>query len=44
VDPFCFLIESVANGDVEVTDLPIVENKTLQWLVKGVLVVEDALL
>jgi hypothetical protein len=44
VDPLCLLIEPVASGDVEITDLPIVENEAPRWLVKGVLVVEDMLL
>ena len=44
MDPLCLLVESIASGDGEITDLPIVENEALRWLVKGVLIVEDMLL
>jgi len=43
-DPLGLLIQSTADGDVEVTDLPIVEDVACGWLIEGVLIVQDPLL
>ena len=43
-DPFCFLIEPTTNGDVEVRDLPIVEDVACGWLIESAFRVEDSLL
>jgi hypothetical protein len=42
-NPFGFLIDPAARGDVEATDLPIIEGVACGGLVKGVLVVKDSL-
>jgi hypothetical protein len=38
------LVQSVAHWDVEVSDLPVIEDITTRWFVEGILIVEDALL
>jgi hypothetical protein len=44
VDSLHLLVGSIANRDVEVTDLPIVEDEAFRWVVESFLIVEDALL
>jgi hypothetical protein len=43
VDPFCLLVESIADWNVEVGNFAVVERVTGRGLVEGVFVVEDAL-
>jgi hypothetical protein len=43
-DPFGLLIQSLADQDVEVTDLPIVEFVALGWVIEGLFIVEYLLL
>jgi hypothetical protein len=43
-DPLGFLVQPTADRDVEVTDLPVVEDVAHRWLVEAVLVVQDLLL
>jgi hypothetical protein len=38
------LVESIADWDVEVRYLTVVEYKALGWLIEAVLIMEDALL
>jgi hypothetical protein len=42
-DPLGLLIQPIAHWNVEVWDLAVVEGVSSRWLIKGVLVVEDAL-
>jgi hypothetical protein len=42
-DPLHFLIEPTANWDVEVRDLPVIEDVACGWLIECRLVVEDSL-
>jgi hypothetical protein len=43
-DPFCGAVEPIANWDVEVGDLIVVEDIPHRWLLEGILIVEDGLL
>ena len=42
--PLGLLIEPIANRDVKVGDLPVVEGEAFRWCIEGSLIVEDTLL
>jgi hypothetical protein len=42
-DPFSLLVQPITDGDLKVSDFPVIDLVPLRWVIEGLFIVEDPL-